>query len=233
MNKPPPEAKPTPTIEEYLESILNMISEGKAVHAARLAERLNVAPPTVTATLRRMKRDGLVNTNQRKEVALTERGMSLAKTIVRRHRLVERLLTDSLGVAWYAAHEEACLLEHGISSQVEERLYLTLGKPSSCPHGNPIPEDGAMPPLKGVPLDSVTKGQRVKVERVSEEAERNPELMKYFQRGGIMPGALLTVQDVAAYAGTITVAAEHGQLSIGLKAAGMIWVTPARTAKSS
>src|SRR3989304_6931020 len=113
----------TATIEEYLEAILNMINESKTVVGARLAESLQVSPPTITAALQRMKRDGLIATNERKEVSLTAKGFNLAISIVRRHRLAERLLTDILKIPWSESHQEACLLEHGISDKVMEKLY--------------------------------------------------------------------------------------------------------------
>jgi DtxR family Mn-dependent transcriptional regulator len=218
------EIKPTPTIEEYLETILNMTLEGKTVLAARLAERLEVAPPTVAATLRRMKRDGLISIGEHKEIALTERGQQLALTVVRRHRLVERLLTDVLGVDWSQAHDEACLIEHGISARVEEKLYQALDEPATCPHGSPIPKGDTFSALRGVPLDSAAEGERVTVERVSEVAERDPRLMEFLERSGIIPGASLTIKEVAPYAGTITVVKDRESVSLGLKAAAEIWV---------
>ena len=168
----------TATVEEYLEAILNMASEGKMVLGARLAERLQVSPPTVTATLKRMKRDDLITTNGKEGTSLTEKGMKLAIGIVRRHRLAERLLMDILKIPWYETHQEACLLEHAMSERVVERLYEVLGKPTICPHGNPIPVDDVLPPIRGVHLNTVTAGSTVVVERISEEANRQLELME-------------------------------------------------------
>lgn len=222
----PEEIRATATVEEYLEAILNMVSEKKIVLAARLAERLHVSPPTVTATLQRMGRDGLITANERKEIALTGKGMKMAINIVRRHRLAERLLTDVLKIPWHEAHQEACLLEHGISEKVMQRLYLTLGKPTTCPHGNPIPVDDILPPIQGVPLDTVAIGETMVVERISEEATRLEELMKYLEQAGIKPGAKVTVREVADYAGTITVLVENSEFSLGTKAAALVWVMP-------
>jgi DtxR family Mn-dependent transcriptional regulator len=222
----PDEIHATATVEEYLEAILNMMSERKTILAARLAERLHVSPPTVTATLQRMRRDGLITTNKRKEITLSGNGMKMAISIVRRHRLAERLLTDVLKIPWHEAHPEACLLEHGISEKVMERLYQTLGKPATCPHGNPIPADDILPPLRGVPLDTVAAGETVVVERISEEATRLEEFMKYLEQAGIKPGTKMTVKEVADYAGTITVLVENSLFSLGTKAAALVWVTP-------
>ena len=222
----PEEIRATATVEEYLEAILNMVSERKAVHAARLTERLHVSPPTVTATLQRMGRDGLITTNEHKEIALTWQGTKMALSIVRRHRLAERLLTDVLKIPWHEAHQEACLLEHAISAKVLESLYQTLGKPATCPHGNPIPVGDILPPIRGVPLDTVAAGETVVVERISEESTRLEELMKFLEQAGIKPEAKITVKEVADYAGTITVLVEDSPFSLGTKAAALVWVTP-------
>lgn len=216
----------TATVEEYLEAILNMVSERKAVHAARLAERLHVSAPTVTATLRRMGRDGLVTVNQRKEIELTEKGTKGAINIVRRHRLAERLLTDVLKMPWHEAHEEACLIEHGISDRVTESLYQALGRPETCPHGNPIPVEDAIPPIRGVPLDTVPAGESAVVERISEEATQLPELMKYLGQCDLKPGTRLSVKEVANYAGTMALRIGDKEFLLGAKALSLVWVIP-------
>jgi DtxR family Mn-dependent transcriptional regulator len=216
----------TPRGEEYLEAILNMRVEGHTVVAARLAKRLSVSPPTVAGALRRLKRDGLISANSRKEIELTDKGEQEALTIVRRHRLVERLLTDILEVEWAACHEEACLMEHAISPLVESKLYQRLGQPDTCPHGNPIPGDKSLPPPKGMPLDTVSQGTLVEVTRISEEANYTPELMRFFQGQNILPGKTFQVKEVASHIGTITLASESGEISLGVKAAKIIWVIP-------
>lgn len=216
----------TPRAEEYLEVILNLRVEGRTVLAAHLAKRLSVSPPTVAGAQRRLKKAGLISTNSRKEIELTESGEQEALKVVRRHRLVERLLTDLLGVEWSECHEEACLMEHAISTLVERKLYQRLGKPATCPHGNPIPEDKTLPSPKGVPLDTVPQGNRVEVTRISEEANYTPELMRFLQKHNILPGKTLKVKEVASHIGTITLATESGEISVGVKAAATIWVTP-------
>ncbi|RKX73980.1 MAG: dihydrofolate reductase [Spirochaetes bacterium] len=226
------EIQPTPTVEEYLEAILNMLSESKSVLGARLAERLQVSPPTVTATLQRMARDGLIATGKRKEVTLTEHGMKMAVSIVKRHRLAERLLTDILKVPWHEAHREACLLEHGISEKVMDRLYTTLGNPKTCPHGNPIPVDDVLPPLRGTPLDTISEEETVIVERISEEATRLEELMQYLGEAGIKPGAVLTIKKVADYAGMIKVIVNDKEVLLGIRAASLVWVVPESNSRS-
>ena len=221
------EMRTTATVEEYLEAIFNMTSEKRPVMAARLAERLQVSRPTVTATLKRMNRDGLVATDAQKRIILTGKGMEMATSIVRRHRLAERLLTDILHVPWHEAHDEACLLEHGISDKVMERLYTALGNPGTCPHGNPIPVDNDFPVLTGESLDTIPEGATVVVVRITEEVSRLQELMNYFEQTGIKPGAVVTVKQVADYAGTISVLVGGKEHSLGIRAASLVWVVPA------
>src|SRR5205085_2245928 len=127
--------------------------DGYTVIAARLAERLNVSPPTVTATLQRMQRDGLIEHGPRKEILLTDEGRQAAEDIVRRHALAERLLTDLLKMPWHESHEEAHGVEHALSPNIEARLLQALGNPSTCPPGNPIPSPGPLAPDE-LPVDA-------------------------------------------------------------------------------
>ena len=218
--------KLTARAEEYLESILNMRIEGQTIVAARLAEQLMVSPPTVAGALIRLKRDGLITVDARKEIKLTKKGEVAAISIVRRHRLVERLLTDVLDVEWSECHDEACKIEHAISPMVERKLYERLGKPATCPHGNPIPTDKTIHLPKGIPLVSAPQGTMIRVVRIAEEATRNVELMRFLQRHALLPHATFEVKEVASYAGTITLAGTSGEVSIGTKPATAIWVRP-------
>jgi|DewCreStandDraft_5_1066085.scaffolds.fasta_scaffold04857_2 DtxR family Mn-dependent transcriptional regulator len=225
---PMEEPRPTPRVEEYLEAIYNMLSEGMTVIAARLAARLDLTPPTVAATLQRMSRDGLIVLNDRKEIGLTPKGQELAEKIIRRHRLTERFLVDVLGLDWVTAHEEATHIEHGITPRLEERLAAVLGYPKTCPHGNPIPGMGWQPAPGEFRLDKATEGQEIVVERITEEAEWDPRLLEYLQQHGVIPGARFTVVQVAPYAGTLTLRTPEGrEVTVGLKAAARICVYPA------
>ena len=214
----------TSRAEEYLEAILNMKMEGKTVVAVLLAKRLSVSPPTVASALRRLKRDGLITSSSPKKIDLTARGEREALKIVRRHRLVECLLTDFLDIDWSKCHEEACLLEHAISPLVERKLYERLGRPATCPHGNPIPADSTVPVPEGEPLETVPQGKQVEVTRISEEANFIPELMGFFQEKNILPGKTFHIKEVASHLGTITLAGESGEISLGFNAAATIWV---------
>ncbi len=165
------------------------MEEGVPPFRARLAERLRVSAPAVTELTQKLAREGLIRAGRTLEFTRTGREAALAA--VRRHRLLERLLTDLLGIPWYAAHEEAARLEHHVSPTLEERLAKTLGDPASCPHGNPIPAPGEAPrtdPL--LSLDQATPG-RYRVVRFVERLELEAESMKTLDSWGIRPGSLL------------------------------------------
>jgi DtxR family Mn-dependent transcriptional regulator len=212
------------TVEDYLLVIYTLSSEGRSVIAARLAEALDVAPPTVTATLQRMSRDGLLTVNAHKEVELTPAGHVRAETMVRRHRLAERLLVDILGLDWADVHEEAHRFEHAISPRVEERILAVLGDPTTCPHGSPIPGTGASLASDAVRLESVSQGDHVVVERITEDAENDHELLGYFQRSGLLPGREFEVGDVEPYNHLIVL--QHGpdSVPVSFDVARQIWV---------
>ncbi|MEE9308954.1 MAG: metal-dependent transcriptional regulator [Spirochaetia bacterium] len=216
----------TPRAEEYLEAILNMKIEGKTVQQARLAERLRVSAPTVSGALGRLARDGLIRFGPGRAVTLTEAGELEARTVVRRHRLLEVLLTEVLGVDWAECHEEACLLEHATSERLERKLAERLGNPESCPHGNPIPGDGEIVLPDAVQLSTVLAGSRVRVVRISEEATLDLELMRLLERKRILPGRIVQVHEVAPSAGTITLQTEEGGVPLGTQVAKSVWVTP-------
>jgi DtxR family transcriptional regulator, Mn-dependent transcriptional regulator len=224
--------KPTKTIEDYLQVMHYMTRDGSAIIGARLAERIHVAPPTVTATLQRMVRDGLITMDHHKIVHLTELGREEAESIVRRHALAERLLTDILGLGWSESHEEAHMVEHVISPKVEAHLMRVLGNPLTCPHGNPIPGTGARPSPHAFALSEAQSGQRLVIERIVEEAEDDPDLMTYFERSGFKPRAVLDVVEVAPAAGLITVEHDAQQTGLGLAAAANLRVVAAEHADS-
>src|ERR1700719_3345866 len=180
-------------IAHYLEAIYYIRAEGERVRSARLADWLGVSRPTVTVALRRMTRDGMVRMNAHKEIELTAKGRRAAEAIVRRHRIMERWLTDGLGLDWVTADAEAARLEHAVSEVVERRLYEVLGRPRTCPHGNPIP-GYSKPSPKEVRLANLKPGVQAAVSRVSEVAEREaPTLLTYLHERGLTPGKQVSV----------------------------------------
>src|SRR5262245_36537001 len=205
---------------------------GSTIIGARLADQIGVAPPTVTATLQRMIRDELITMDDHKVVHLTDTGREQAESIVRRHALAERLLTEILGLGWSESHEEAHLVEHVISPKVEQRLMTVLGNPLTCPHGNPIPGTGARPSPYAFPLSEVQSGQQVVVERIVEEAEDDLELMNFYERSGLKPRAPLDVVEVSPAAGLTTGAHDGERIPLGIAAAAKLRVVDAAHADS-
>ncbi|HEY6469023.1 MAG TPA: metal-dependent transcriptional regulator [Candidatus Dormibacteraeota bacterium] len=180
--------------ERYLEAIYYIEHEGEVPRPGRLAEWLGVSAPTVTVSLQRLSRDGLVRIAADRSVELTDSGAEAAAIIVRRHRIVERWLTDVLGLDWATADLEAQALTHGMSLTVLDRLDEQLGRPLTCPHGNVIP--GRTPPAGRtlVRLVDLADGESATVARISEVAEHEaPQLLRILERRGIVPGIELRV----------------------------------------
>lgn len=215
---------PTPTVEDYIAVIYGLLTDAKPVTASQIARRLDVSLPTVGATLQRMQRDGLVALKERRTIELTPEGNRLAESIARRHRLVERLLTDILGLGWEEVHEEAHRLEHAISPRLEARMSEVLRHPTTCPHGNPIPGNTDLSPGPVAPLARISQGERVVVRRISEDAENHDELMGFLSRNRIVPGNVLTVVEVTPFSGTMLVRSDGKEVVLGLPAAEEVWV---------
>lgn len=218
-------SKITPAVEDYLRTIYALEEEIQPVIAARVADEMEVSPSTMVSTLRRLQREGYVKVERRKEIHLTSRGKRIAESILRRHFLTERLLTDLLGLDWVKAHQEAHRLEHAISAEVEERLAKLLHHPATCPHGNPIPGAGSSSkPGEGLPLDRVTAGSKVVFQRITEGGERDSRLLGFLQQHRLAPGAEFEVLDVAPSLGILSLKVGRDEFSLGLEAARKIRV---------
>ena len=215
---------PSDTIARYLEAMFYIDGEGEVVRAARLAEWLAVSQPTVAAALRRMARDGLIDSAPTKELSLTAKGRVAAAEIVRKHRIAERWLVDALGFDWLPADEEASRLEHGLSLRVADRLHELIGRPRTCPHGNPIPgvpEDGK----RERSLASLQPGDRAPLRRISEVAEHEvPDLLRFLGNHGFALGGVIEMVEFSKGAGTITVQVAGRRVSMSTDVAGKIWV---------
>src|SRR5215468_4327662 len=186
------------TVEEYLETVYNMSMEDEVVIGARLAEKFQVAPPSVTEMLKRLVRDGYIEMDDRRQVTLTAQGQELAEAVLRRHRLTERFLVDMLGMEWHQVHEEACRLEHFISGAVETRVIASLNNPTTCPHGNPIP--GSVPnarsylkDLHALRLSALAVGETATILCISEVVEDEEALILYMHEKGLTPGTHLAI----------------------------------------
>ena len=219
-----------PPLEEYLEAVLELEEESDApVIQARLAERLGYSAPTVSETVRRLKADGYLLTKGR-VLSLTAKGRARAESVVRKHRLAERLLTDVIGLAWHKAHIEACRWEHVISDEVEELLVVVLGNPSTCPHGNPIP-GAELPNRTLVSLADAQPGDRVRLERITEQVEIDTESLTYLGENGFVPGAEAEVRSRAPD-GTLTVEMAHVAIALSPALASQIYVTEAESLRA-
>jgi DtxR family Mn-dependent transcriptional regulator len=219
-------AKTSPVIEDYLLLIYSLETDGKQVIAARLAESLGVKAPTVTQTLHRMQKEGLIETGGR-EIRLTQRGRELAEFMTRRHRLAERFLTDVLGFSWHNVHEEAHRFEHGITPEIERRLRALLGNPRTCPHGSPLPGEPGLPVTALTPISAAPPGTSWVVDRILEQAEEDVPLMEFLMVHGLKPEARVTIAEVAPYNGTITVTVNGQTAVLGTRAAEVVLLRPA------
>jgi DtxR family Mn-dependent transcriptional regulator len=161
-----------------------------------------------------MERDGLIAHGPRKEILFTPEGRQAAEDIVRRHALAERLLTDLLKMPWHESHEEAHGVEHAMTPKIQARLLNALGHPTTCPHGNPIPGLGALAPDE-FPLNEARAGDQLTIQRITEEAEEDPQLMKYLQEHGVEPGAHMMVREATPFNPTVVLEGPQGSVSLG------------------
>jgi DtxR family Mn-dependent transcriptional regulator len=174
--------------EEYLQVLFWLQEAGLPMTGANVARAMQLSPPTVHEMIGRLERDGYITRAGDKTISFTPEGASHAEGIVRRHRLIERFLTDVLGIPWDEVHEEAERLEHAMSPVLEERMLAAIGDAKTCPHGHPIV---AGTRIEGVPLADVASGASVKVLRLENEAE---DLLHYLKDAGLEPGLEATVR---------------------------------------
>jgi DtxR family transcriptional regulator, Mn-dependent transcriptional regulator len=210
-----------PPSEQYLEAIFNLEEEGSQVIQARLAERVGHSAPTVSEMVHRLRESGYIEVTGR-SISLTSTGRKLATSVIRKHRLAERLLTDIIGLPWHKVHAEADRWEHVISDDVEARLVDVLGNPSTCPHGNPIPGSGK----KLEPATVLAKaqiGDRVRLSRVTELVEFDLEALTYLDEHGFVPGreAVVVAQGPD---GTMVLEVGTGTVVLGAPLAGQVYV---------
>ncbi|MFX0580848.1 iron dependent repressor, metal binding and dimerization domain protein [Nocardia nepalensis] len=206
------------TTEMYLRTIYDLEEEGVVPLRARIAERLEQSGPTVSQTVARMERDGLLLVAGDRHLELTEKGRSMAVAVMRKHRLAERLLVDIIGLDWQNVHAEACRWEHVMSEDVERRLVEVLNHPTTSPYGNPIPgldELGIAPPSAAeetlVRLSDLPHGQvhAVVVRRLAEHIQTDPEVIGQLREAGVVPDARVTVETKPGSA-VITVPGHEG-----------------------
>ncbi|UED85765.1 metal-dependent transcriptional regulator [Streptomyces profundus] len=197
------------TTEMYLRTILELEEEGVVPMRARIAERLEQSGPTVSQTVARMERDGLLTIAGDRHLELTEQGRRLAQRVMRKHRLAECLLVDVIGLEWEQVHAEACRWEHVMSDAVERRVLELLNHPTESPYGNPIPglaELGETTEVDAFLAEGVVAlsdldvdgGKTVIVRRIGEPVQTDQQVMQTLRRAGVQPGASVSVSSAAA-----------------------------------
>jgi DtxR family Mn-dependent transcriptional regulator len=189
------------TTEMYLKTILELEEEGVTPLRARIAERLHQSGPTVSQTVARMERDGLVTVEGDRHLQLTDAGRAQAVSVMRKHRLAELLLVNVIGMPYEDAHDEACRWEHVMSNDVERRVFELLGRPTRSPYGNPIPGlaelDRSAPPPDGNETERNLAfpglAGAVVVRRICESVHSDPDVIRQLHSAGVDPGAKVTV----------------------------------------
>ncbi|GAB3572793.1 metal-dependent transcriptional regulator [Leifsonia lichenia] len=197
------------TTEMYLRTILELEEDNIVPLRARISERLGHSGPTVSQTVGRMERDGLVVVSGDRHLELTDDGRRKAVHVMRKHRLAERLLSDVIELEWEYVHEEACRWEHVMSEQVERKLLTMLGHPTESPYGNPIPGldelgDIVSPTTEGLTnlVDVVVgkdSGVSARIKRLGEPAQVDPELLLQLKQAGVFPGSTGTFTPAGSY----------------------------------
>jgi DtxR family Mn-dependent transcriptional regulator len=210
--------------EEYLEAVYRLEREGDGATTSGLAAELGVAPASVSGMIKRLVNEGYLEHRARGDARLTEKGLTVAVRVVRRHRLAECFLVEMLGMGWEEVGTEACRLEHAISARVEERLLAVLGNPTVCPHGHPIPPlDLSDPHRPGVPLATIEPGSAVVMHGVKDKV---PEMLLYLASIGLKPGVAVKMQQKAPLGGPVTIAVADATHAISIELARTILVVP-------
>jgi DtxR family transcriptional regulator, Mn-dependent transcriptional regulator len=189
--------------EEYLQTLFWLQEAKLPMTGANVARAMQLSAPTVHEMVGRLERDGYITRAEDKAISFTPSGLAHAEGVVRRHRLIERFLTDVLGIPWDEVHEEAERLEHAMSPVLEARMLAAIGDAKTCPHGHPIVA-GAR--IEGVPLADVEEGAAVTILRLENEAE---DLLHYLREAGIEPGMTGTL--TARSADEVTVTSDEGR----------------------
>ncbi|WP_158882572.1 metal-dependent transcriptional regulator [Amycolatopsis anabasis] len=217
------------TTEMYLRTIYELEEEGVVPLRARIAERLGQSGPTVSQTVARMERDGLVVVADDRHLQLTDHGRELAIAVMRKHRLAERLLVDVIGLEWEHVHPEACRWEHVMSEAVERKLVKLLDHPTTSPYGNPIPgldklgEGGVpAPPAESdlIRLDEFARagGGKVEIRRIAEYVQENEALMTELKSAGIVPGGTVSVGKANGGGSTVEITGANSTVQVASSA---------------
>jgi DtxR family Mn-dependent transcriptional regulator len=209
--------------EDYLKAIAEAEAEGETVIAATLAHWLSVTRPAVTFALKRLTKDGLVAVKGDGHIKLTSQGRDIAERTIVRHHLIERMLSEVFGMAWYEVHDEAERLEHAVSTAFEKKLIEKLGHKDTCPHGNGLAFRSAAERRKrGLCL--LTEGLAGAKYRIASVYERDRKLLEFLDKEGIRPGVRIAV-DSRNYDGTISLSVDKRRIRLGTAAAERVWIS--------
>ena len=206
---------------EMLKAVYRLTKGGSDGHTGALAEHLSVAPGTVTATVKRLAERGLVDHRPYKGVELTREGRQVAIAAIRRHRIVERFLSDMLGYPWNEADRLAGAFEHELPQEIEDRIYERLNRPTTCPHGFPIPERETDRILQMPSLDELGPGDSGVI---ALSGSTDPEIVAFLETLGIRPGAFVEVVAKHPFDGPVVVRVEGEDRTVGERLAGKIFV---------
>ena len=212
------------TVDRYLEAIFYISSEGEVVRPGRLATWLSVSAPTVTEAMRRLQRDGWITIKKDRSIVLTDLGQESAANLVRHHRILERWLTDVLGLDWATADDEADRLSSAISDYLIDRIDASLHRPLTCPHGNAIPGRQA-PYGQLTALAALPVGAPATIRRISEVAEHDArELLTMLAEHEIAEGTVVQVSEPASSPDEIAALVDGKRVMLSMAAAQLIWV---------
>lgn len=212
------------SLGRYLETMYYLEAEGEVVRPSRVAEWLGVAQPSVNGAVARLEDAGLVDRGPARQLMLSRTGRRRAEAIVRAHRIIERWLTDVIGLDWLEADVEAGRLEHALSGRVVERIYEQMGRPATCPHGNTIP-GVTVPRDKQRRLSELRRGERARVRRVSEVTEHEaPALLRFLADHGFALDAEIQVVEANAGSGAIVARVGGRPVSMAASMADKVWV---------
>ena len=222
-----------PASKEYLESIFELEEEGQRILQVRIGERLGLTPPTVSEGIRRLATEGYIEVGTGREITLTERGRAVAETLVRRHRLAERMLVDILGIPWHLCHEQAEDWEKVMTTEVEKAILARLEGDATCPHGNPIPGARSVVPWSDLKaIGEMRLGETGRLTRLLEDVELDHEVLKYLEDHRLMPGADIELVEVAPdNTRTLAVRGKNGvpgpdRVALGPQLADNLWILP-------
>ena len=210
------------SVEDYLKVIYQLETEGPGATTNNIAEMMEVSSASVTNMLKRLARLNLIEHTSYKGAKLTEAGCKIALEILRHHRLLELYLKEIMGYGWDEVHEEAEKLEHHISEQFEDKIAELLNYPTHDPHGDPIPtKDGIMPKMALLPLTDASINNQYIIGRVREQES---ELLRYFEKIGVIPGVQIRIIDKAPFNGPILVKLEDVEKTIGFNIAEQVYL---------